>query len=102
MYFFSDLHDAFIAYRIAGGFAIVLEEPVCAEENKIDVLTEFYRHCRKMGLKSAFYRVDENSIPMFNQLRKQKLMIGQEAILELEHFTLKEKIKNHCVTGLTV
>jgi hypothetical protein len=25
-----------------------------------------------MGLKPAFYRVDENSIPMLNQLRKTK------------------------------
>ena len=54
LYFFSEIHEAFIAYRIAGGFAIVLEEPVCTEENKMDVLIEFDRHCRKMGLKPAF------------------------------------------------
>lgn len=89
LYFFSDLHAGFIAYRIAGGFAVVLEEPVCAEENKLDVLTEFDRHCRKMGLKTAFYRVDENSMPWFDQLRKRKLMIGQEGILDLGTFTLE-------------
>lgn len=100
LFFFSDLHDAFVAYRIAGGFAIVLEEPVCAEEFKENVLVEFDRHCRKMGLKTAFYRVDENSIHWFNQLRKYKILIGQEAILELERFTLEGKDRKSLRNGL--
>ena len=100
LYFFSDLHDAFIAYRIAGGFAIVLEEPVCAGEYKVEVITEFERHCRKMGLKTAFYRVDENSIPWFNELNKNKLKIGQEAILEINNFTLEGKDKKSLRNGL--
>jgi phosphatidylglycerol lysyltransferase len=93
LFFFSDMHDAFVSYRIANGFAIVLEEPVCAEENKIEVLSEFYRQCSKMGLRTAFYRVDENSIVWFNQLRKQKMIIGQEAILDAQNFTLAGKDK---------
>ena len=93
LFFFSGLHDAFVSYRIANGFAIVLEEPVCAEENKIEVLAEFYKQCSKMGLRTAFYRVDENSILWFNQLRKQKMIIGQEAILDAENFTLEGKDK---------
>jgi len=100
LFFFSEIHDAFVAYRIAGGFAIVLEEPVCAEENKADVLKEFDINCRKMGLKPAFYRVDENSIPWFNQLRKKKMMIGQEAILEVNRFSLEGKDKKSMRNGL--
>lgn len=100
LFFLSDIHDAFIAYRISGGFAIVLEEPVCAEENKVDVLAEFDIHCRKMGLKPAFYRVDENSIPWFNQLKKQKMLIGQEAILEIKNFSMEGKEKKSLRNGL--
>ena len=100
LFFFSELHDAFVSYRIANGFAIVLEEPVCAEENKLDVLEEFYRQCRKMGLKTAFYRVDENSIVWFNQLRKQKLLIGQEAILDAANFKTEGKDKKSLRNGL--
>lgn len=98
--FFSDLYDAFIAYRIAGGFAIVLEEPVCSEEHKVDVLREFDQECKKMGLKTAFYRVDENGIPWFNQLSKQKLMIGQEAIIEVDKFSLEGKERKSLRNGL--
>ncbi len=91
--FFSEVHEAFIAYRIANGFAIVLEEPVCAEDNKTEVLIEFYQVCKKMGLKAAFYRVDENSMVWFDQLRKQKIFIGQEAILDARSFTMEGRDK---------
>ncbi|MEO5499889.1 MAG: phosphatidylglycerol lysyltransferase domain-containing protein, partial [Ginsengibacter sp.] len=91
--FFSEIHDAFVAYRIAGGFAIVLEAPVCSDEYKQEVIEEFYRQCKKMGLRVAFYRVDENSISWFVRLKKQKLIIGQEAILDAQKFTLQGKDK---------
>jgi phosphatidylglycerol lysyltransferase len=91
--FFSDQFEAFIAYRIANGFAIVLEEPVCARDFKIPVLQEFDQHCRKMGLKTAFYRVDETGISYFNYLKKRKLLIGQEAVLELDQFSLEGREK---------
>ncbi|HEY0434113.1 MAG TPA: phosphatidylglycerol lysyltransferase domain-containing protein, partial [Chitinophagaceae bacterium] len=91
--FFSDRFEAFIAYRIANGFAIVLEEPVCGDDFKVPVLQEFEQHCRKMGLKTAFYRVDETGVSYFNFLKKRKLLIGQEAVLELEKFTLEGRDK---------
>lgn len=100
LYFFSEQNDGFIAYRVSRGFAVVLEAPVCAPENKIAVLEEFELQCHRMGLKPAFYRVDENSIPWFNQLKKQKLMIGQEAILELEKFNLEGRDKKSLRNGL--
>jgi phosphatidylglycerol lysyltransferase len=90
---FSGFHDAFISYRVANGFAIVLGEPVCAEEYKAEVLREFYDRFKKMGLRIAFYRVDENDIMWFDHLRKQKLVIGQEAILSVENFKMEGKDK---------
>jgi len=100
LYFFSGICEAFIAYRIARGFAIVLEEPVCAEQNKIAVLREFDQHCRKMGLKTAFYRVDEHSMPWFDELKKYKLKIGQEALLEVRQFTLEGREQKSLRNGL--
>jgi phosphatidylglycerol lysyltransferase len=98
--FFSDEADGFVSYRISNGFAIVLEEPVCAEENKVIILREFDTHCRKMGLKTAFYRVDENSIYYFQFLKKRKLLIGQEAILEIDKFSLEGRDKKSLRNGL--
>ncbi len=93
LFFFSSLHEAFVSYRIANGFAIALETPVCEEENKIHVIAEFYKHCHHMGLRTAFYRVDETSISWFNELGKRRMIIGQEAILDVGNFTLEGKDK---------
>lgn len=91
--YFDDDQKGFIAYRIANGFAIVLDEPVCAEENKIPMLKSFEIQCRRMGLKTAFYRVDEDSIYYFETIRKKKLLIGQEAVMDIQQFTLEGKDK---------
>ena len=100
LYFFSARHQAFIAYRVAGGFAVVLGEPVCAEAYKADVLLEFDRQCRRMGLKTAFYRVNEEGIHYFRQLKMKKLMIGQEGIVEVEKFGLEGRDKKSLRNGL--
>ncbi len=98
--FLSEHYDAFISYRISGGFAIALEEPVCSEEFKVDVLREFKYHCRSMGLKPAYYRVGENSLHWFSQLYRNKLIIGQEAILDVRDFTLSGSSKKSLRNGL--
>jgi phosphatidylglycerol lysyltransferase len=54
-----------------------------------------------MGLKTAFYRVDENSIMWFDQLRKQKIFIGQEAILDARNFSLEGREKRSLRNGLS-
>ena len=91
--FFSTQKEGFIAYRIAGSFAIALEEPVCHRHDKVAVLREFETFCRQKGLKTAFYRVDEDSLSYFTQLKKKKLPIGQEAILEIASFDLAGRSK---------
>lgn len=98
--FFAENKEGFISYRIANGFAIVLDEPVCAEENKITMLKEFDRQCRRMGLKQAFYRVDEDSMYYFDSLKKNKLLIGQEAVLDIRQFSLEGKEKRSMRNGL--
>ena len=99
-HFFSEQYEAFVSYRITGSFAIVLDEPVCAGADKPAVLAEFDRYCHRAGLRTAFYRVDETSLPWFGQLKKNKLMIGQEAILDINHFTLEGKEKKSLRNGL--
>jgi phosphatidylglycerol lysyltransferase len=98
--FVSDIYQGFVAYRIASSFAIVLEEPVCADNAKLPLLQEFEGHCRQMGLRPAFYRVDEQSMYHFELLRKKKLLIGQEGIVDVATFTLSGKDKKSLRNGL--
>ena len=87
----SDAREGFISYRLANGFAVVLEEPVCAEENKIPLITEFEEYCDAHGLKAVYYRVDEESFYYFNKLKKKRIFIGQEAVLDIPLFKLEGK-----------
>ncbi|SDG80135.1 phosphatidylglycerol lysyltransferase domain-containing protein [Chitinophaga filiformis] len=96
----SEEHQGFISYRIANGFAVVLEEPVCADDVKLPLLQEFEKQCLKTGLKPAFYRVDEQSMYYFEHLRKKKLLIGQEGIVDVAAFTLSGKDRKSLRNGL--
>ncbi|MCW3467985.1 phosphatidylglycerol lysyltransferase domain-containing protein [Chitinophaga nivalis] len=98
--FVSSQYEGFIAYRVASSFAIVLEEPVCSEDHKMLLLEEFEAQCKKMGLRPAFYRVDEDSTYYFSRLKKKKMLIGQEAIMDIRDFTLSGKDKKSLRNGL--
>lgn len=93
LFFFSELYDGFLAYRVANNFAIVLEEPVCEDNlsTKSAILKEFERFCTQQGLKPAYYRVDGISLDLFGYLGKKWMVIGQEAILNLSDFSLEGK-----------
>ncbi|GAC1425160.1 MAG: hypothetical protein NVS9B7_06210 [Flavisolibacter sp.] len=91
--YLSKEYEGFVSYCTAGNFAIVLEEPVCSLEDKIDILKEFDFFCHHSGLKTAYYRVDESSVGYFTQLKKKKLLIGQEALLEISSFDLAGRSK---------
>ena len=89
--FFSENTEAFISYRVANSLAFVLEEPVCEERKKAIIIQEFEDYCHKNGLKSVYYRIDEQSLFLFQSYNKQKLFIGQEAIMNIETFKLEGK-----------
>lgn len=93
MIFLAEEHEGFVSYVVAGSFAVALEEPVCAADDKINLLNEFDRFCHDKGLKTAFYRVDENALVYFTQLKKKKLLIGQEAVLDVATFDLSGRSK---------
>ena len=98
--FFSEDEEGFISYNVANSLAFVLEEPVCEERNKKNMIQEFENYCKKNGLKSVYYRIDEQSLFLFESFKKQKLFIGQEAILTTESFKLEGKERKSLRNGL--
>ncbi|ASU32636.1 phosphatidylglycerol lysyltransferase domain-containing protein [Mucilaginibacter xinganensis] len=99
--YFGRRREGLISYRMAGSFAVVLEQPVCANrQDEMALLEEFEEFCIESGLRSAYYRVEEESLPLFHSLGKKSLIIGQEAIIDLEKFTLEGKNKKSMRNGL--
>jgi len=99
--YFGTRREGLISYRTAGSFAVVLEQPVCKNaRDEMVLLEEFEEFCIESGLRSAYYRVDEGSLQLFQSLGKKMLIIGQEAIIDLDKFTLEGKNKKSMRNGL--
>jgi phosphatidylglycerol lysyltransferase len=94
-FFFGTKTEGFIAYKIASGFAIALGEPVCenSTESMRKLIHEFEVFCKRNSLKTAYYKIDESKLPIFESIGKKSLPIGQEAIVNLPTFTLEGKDK---------
>lgn len=87
--FFNEARTGFIGYRVSGNFAVILEDPVAENETvMMQCLVEFDSFCKDNGLKNISYRVPAESLPIYRQLRKKSLYIGQEAVVDLTRFTL--------------
>ena len=87
--FFSESKKAFISYRISGNFAVVLENPVAEnQEEMLNCITEFDKYCYESGMKSIYYRVPEESLERYSQLRKKNLFLGQEGVVNISTFSL--------------
>jgi phosphatidylglycerol lysyltransferase len=97
--FAPDEINAFISYRVSRNFAVVLEDPVAEnlEEMKKCVVS-FGRYCYDNGLKEIYYRVPKESLPVYFELSRKSLFLGQEGVVDLESFTLeggeKKSIRN--------
>jgi phosphatidylglycerol lysyltransferase len=82
--------DAFVSFRVAGNFAVALENPVAENQDLMkECIVAFDRFCYDSGMKSIYFRVPEESLPVYNSLGKKSLFLGQEGIIDLETFTLE-------------
>lgn len=100
--FFSENFDAFVAYKFTAGYAVALEEPVCEDKPDIisAVVNEFDAFCFNNNLKTAYYRIDEQRLDLFTQLDKKSVIIGQEAIVDTEQFSLEGRDRKSLRNGL--
>jgi phosphatidylglycerol lysyltransferase len=90
--FFTADRQSFLAYKIARSYAVVLEMPVAASRAaQGKAINEFEMFCRDSGLQAIYYRVDKADLPLFSVKRRKSIMIGQEATMDLNTFSLDGK-----------
>ena len=90
--------ECFIAYRVTGSYAVALEGPVGPKESWRACVVAFNKFCYESGLKSLYYRVPEESLDLFP--KKRRILLGQEAVLDLTTFTLDGGPKKSLRNGL--
>ncbi|MBV9453056.1 MAG: DUF2156 domain-containing protein [Rubrobacter sp.] len=85
-YFFSEDRRSFLAYKTSNNVALALGDPVGPEQELESLTRAFVHYCSDNGWRVAFYSVVPELLPMYRQLGMQVLKIGEEAMIDLEHF----------------
>jgi phosphatidylglycerol lysyltransferase len=92
-YFFSPSQRCVIAYRVANNTAVALGDPVGPKAEIGATAREFVEMCCKNGWAVAFYQTLPDFLPMYRRLGLKRLKIGDDAMVDLPHFSLQGKSK---------
>ena len=85
-YFFSPNKETVIAYKVKLGVAVCFGDPIGSPEQLEKTIELFLNYCITNGWRIAFHHVLPNLIPTYKYLGFSVIKIGQEAIIDLEHF----------------
>ncbi len=85
-YFFSADKHCGVAYKTAGGVALSLGDPVGDPQGLQEVTRDFLRFCDDNGWDAAFHQAQTRLLPMYHHLGLQSFKIGEEAVVNLDHF----------------
>ena len=90
IFWFSEDGEGFVSFKTSRNYAVVLENPVCQDNEALTkIIRHFDSYCRQNGLRSAYYRIPELNKPLYEKLGKKLFPIGEEAVVNLETWTLE-------------
>jgi phosphatidylglycerol lysyltransferase len=90
-FFFSPSRRTYVAYKVGGGYAVVLGDPVGPEEEIDPTIRQFIEMCEQNDWRVAFHQVLPDFLPLYRALGLRRLKIGDDAVVELANFTLEGK-----------
>jgi lysyl-tRNA synthetase class 2 len=88
-YFFNAARTAFVGYRVEAGTLLLSGDPVGPPEQLADLLIELRRFARVRGLKLGAVGASARLVELYRNLGLHSLYIGDEAIVELNRFSLE-------------
>jgi phosphatidylglycerol lysyltransferase len=88
-FFFSSSRDAVAAYGVSSATAVVLGDPVAANETAFTkLLSEMMEFAEANAWQLAFHQVPPQRLDAYRAAGFETLMIGEEAIVDVQHFSL--------------
>jgi phosphatidylglycerol lysyltransferase len=87
--FFSPTGESFVAYRVAGRYAVVLGDPVGPADEVPTLARDFSDFCRDNDWGLVFHQVPPDLLPVYQGLGFQRLKLGDDAIVDLGQFSLE-------------
>src|SRR5215469_1288980 len=92
-YFFSPSGHSVIAYRLAADVAVALGDPIGLGREIELTVCNFLQMCDVRGWRFAFYQTLPDFLPLYRRLGLKRLKIGDEAMVDLQEFSLEGKAK---------
>lgn len=87
-YFFLE-DQCFLAYRVAGGMAIMSADPVGPEEMFPQLLSDFKDFCVQMGWRLGGMAQTAKTAELLRGIGVHTFMLGEEALVDVQGFTLE-------------
>lgn len=88
-YFFSPTRQAFLAYRVVAGAALVSGDPVGDETEFDALLAEFRRVSRAHGWRFAVLGASDAQLDRYRRVGLRPILLGEEAVLRPAEFSLE-------------
>ncbi len=88
-YFFGPDRRAFVGYRIENGVMLLSGNPVGPEDAFPALLGELRAYADARALKLGAVGASQTLLPLYHQLGLRSIYLGDEAILELDQFSLE-------------
>jgi lysyl-tRNA synthetase class 2 len=88
-YFFTPDEDAFLAYRVVSGVAIVSGDPIGPRDRLDELIGRFVDHAHRRDWRIAILGASEGFLPLYAAHGLHSLYHGDEAIVEPARFSLE-------------
>lgn len=85
-YYFSEDHTCVLAYKVTGGVAICLGDPVGPAEKLEELVRSFLLFCADNGWRVAFQHILPDLLGTYRALGLEIVHIGEDAVVDLEQF----------------
>jgi lysyl-tRNA synthetase class 2 len=88
-YFFSPDEEAFLAYRVVSGVAIVSGDPIGPRDRLDELIGRFVEHAHRRDWRVAILGASEGFLPLYAAHGLHSLYHGDEAIVDTASFSLE-------------
>jgi lysyl-tRNA synthetase, class II len=88
-YFFGHDRRAFVGYRIENGVLLLSGDPVGPDEALPELLSELRAFAEVRALRLGAVGASERLRPLYEQLGLRTIYLGDEAVIELDRFSLE-------------
>lgn len=99
-YFFSPSGQSVVAYVAKGRAAISLGSPIGPIDDQQEAIVSFRQFCDRNDWYAAFYEIPPQEVELYRSLKFRLLKVGEEAIVDLNAFTLKGKDNQNLRTAI--